>query len=365
MTPAFARERIMRGWEHGFAPAERPIMAALSWGYGGLVRARERLYRHGLLASRRLERPVVALGNVTIGGTGKTPAAVLAVETLMAMGHRPAVVSRGYGRHTSGVRVVADTARIRLEPDEAGDEPFLLARRLPGVPVVVGSNRYEAASVAVRRFDASAIVLDDGFQHRTLAKDLEIVMARAERPWGNGRLLPAGPLREPLSALARADLLVAVGAASRAGAAAVAQAAARHAPHASLVAAVHVPTECWDAARMDAVSLATLGASRVLAFAGIAAPARFVRTLEELGARVADVRTFPDHHWYSAPELAALGRAARSAAADALVTTEKDWVRFRRVVPRDLRVWVLGVRLVLVSGEHEWRLAFEKACGSA
>jgi tetraacyldisaccharide 4'-kinase len=232
------------------------------------------------------------------------------------------------------------------------------------VPVIVGKNRYEAARIAVERFGASAIVLDDGLQHRTLAKDLEIVMARAERPWGNGRLLPAGPLREPLSGLSRAHLVVAVGAASRVGAAAVAQAAARYAPHAGLVGAIHVPTECWDAARMDAVPLATLGASRVLAFAGIAAPARFVRTLEELGARIAEVRTFPDHHWYSPLDLAGLGRAAHAARADALVTTEKDWVRFRRVVPRDLRVWVVGVRLVLVSGEREWRLAFEKACGS-
>src|SRR5881409_1393462 len=130
----------------------------------------------------------------------------------MELGHRPAVVSRGYGRRGHGIQVVADSASIRIDADEGGDEPFLLARRLPGVPVVVGGHRYAAARHAVERFGVTAIVLDDGFQHRTLAKDLEIVMARARRPWGNGRLLPAGPLREPLGSLARADLVVAAGA---------------------------------------------------------------------------------------------------------------------------------------------------------
>src|SRR5574341_949289 len=128
--------------------------------------------------------PVVSIGNLTVGGTGKTPAVEIAVQTLSSLGHRPAVVSRGYGRQTRGIQVVADTASIRLDADEAGDEPFLLARRLPGVPVVVGGNRYETARLAIDRFGVTAIVLDDAFQHRTLKKTLEIVMAwkRASSP---------------------------------------------------------------------------------------------------------------------------------------------------------------------------------------
>src|SRR6185503_14356074 len=118
----------------------------------------------------------------------------------------------------------------RVEPEDAGDEPFLLARRLPGVPVVVGASRGDAAALAVERFDATAIVLDDGLQHKTLAKDLEIVMARAHAPWGNGRLLPAGPLREPLAALARAHVIVATGARSAEDVAEVEESVARYAP---------------------------------------------------------------------------------------------------------------------------------------
>src|SRR5881628_328311 len=111
---------------------------------------------------------VVSIGNLTVGGTGKTPAVEVAVHTLTELGHRPAVVSRGYGRSTRGVQIVADAASIHLDPEEAGDEPFLLARRLPGVPVLVGSNRHDAARLAIERFGVTAIVLDDGFQHRPL-----------------------------------------------------------------------------------------------------------------------------------------------------------------------------------------------------
>src|SRR5206468_1427610 len=154
----------------------------------GAVRQTLELVARGMLKGRGLGVPVVSVGNLTVGGTGKTPAVELAVRTLMELGHRPAVVSRGYGRRGHGIQVVADAASIRLDADEGGDEPFLLARRLPGVPVVVGAHRYEAGRHAVERFGVSAIVLDDGFQHRTLAKDLEIVMARARAPWGSARL---------------------------------------------------------------------------------------------------------------------------------------------------------------------------------
>jgi tetraacyldisaccharide 4'-kinase len=199
-----------------------------------------------VLRSRTLDCPVVSIGNLTLGGTGKTPAVELAVQTLAELGYRPAIVSRGYGRGSAGIQVVADTASIRLDAEEAGDEPFLLARRLPGIPVVVGGNRHRAAVEAVDRFAVNAIVLDDGFQHRTLRKDLEVVMARAERPWGNGHLLPAGPLREPLAALGRADLVVAVGAKRPEEASEVFASVAAHAPGVPVLLAEHVPTECWE-----------------------------------------------------------------------------------------------------------------------
>jgi len=356
------RDRVAHGWEHGFSPAETPLVAALSGGYRRLLGAREWLYARRVLKSRRLDRPVLAIGNLTVGGTGKTPAVMLAVETLLAAGARPAVVSRGYGRRSDGVHVVADTAAIRVEPEDAGDEPFLLARRLPGVPIVVGANRADAAKLAVERFDADVIVLDDAFQHRTLVKDVEIVMARTRAPWGNGRLLPAGPLREPLASLARAHLVIAAGAKRPDDVAEIEQTVARYAPGTPVVPAAYVATECLDARRREPVPLDRLQGARVLAFAGIGAPGGFRTTLSEIGADVVELETFDDHHWYDAAELRALAARARSLGADALVTTEKDWVRLLRQPVPDVPLLVVSVRLELSDRLDAWRATLRSVC---
>ncbi len=349
-------ERLTSGWDDGFTGVTGVALGAAAAAYRGLVETRGWLYGCGVLRARALPCPVVSLGNLTVGGTGKTPGVELAVRTLAELGHRPAVVSRGYGRKSRGVHIVADIASIRLEPEEAGDEPFLLARRLPGVPVVVGADRWEAARAAVETCGATAIVLDDGFQQRTLATSLEIVMARARRPWGNGRLLPAGPLREPIRALARADLVIATGP-SGAGSDEVASAVARYAPRVPVITAAFEAVACWDARRMEPIRLARLAGARVVAFAGIAAPAAFAATLREL--RVSgDVVAFPDHHWYSREDLKDL--EARAAGADALVTTEKDWVRLRGRLGEGPPLYVVSVALRLLTGVDEWRSVFER-----
>ena len=394
-----ARARLTAGWEHGFPRAAGRLLDVVGGGYRGLLGAREWLYTRGLLRSRALDCPVVSIGNLTLGGTGKTPAVELAVQTLAELGYRPAIVSRGYGRRSTGIQVVADTASIRLDAEDAGDEPFLLARRLPGIPIVVGGNRYHAAVEALERFSVNAIVLDDGFQHRTLKKDLEIVMARAQSPWGNGHLLPGGPLREPLGALRRADLVVAVGARRPEEATEVLSAVTTHAPGVPVVLAEHVPTEASVAVRGERHGSASRTASRreasgeivehgvsravkwfdqmiearrgaptqlagmrVLAFAAIGSPRAFERTLSEVGATVVEMVAFPDHHWYSRDEVLALERRAAAAGARGLVTTEKDWVRLRRLPPPSRPLFVLSVRLALRAGEGQWRAAFERAC---
>jgi tetraacyldisaccharide 4'-kinase len=356
-------ERLVDGWQDGFGPATARVLSVAAGGYRGLLGTRDWLYALGVLKSRRLDCPVVSVGNLTVGGTGKTPAVELAVRTLIDLGHRPAVLSRGYGRRTHGVQIVADTASIRLDPEDSGDEPFLLARRLPGVPVIVGGNRHAAGRDALARFAVSAIVLDDGFQHRTLVKDVEIVMARARAPWGNGRLLPGGPLREPLAALRRASLIVVTGATSADDVAEVAAAARRHAPHAPVLAARHVPTECWDVGTMKYQPVESLLGKRLFAFAGIGSPDGFRHTLKETGVAEAGFVRFPDHHWYTHAELRELDAAAAAGNADGLVTTEKDWVRLRRLPIGKRPIYVVGVRLVLLSGEAEWRAAFARAAG--
>lgn len=354
--------RLLEGWERGFSPAPALVLETLAGGYRSLLDAREWLYRRGVLRARSVGCPVVSIGNLTVGGTGKTPAVELAVRTLAELGRRPAVVSRGYRRQSRGVQVVADTAAIRLDADEAGDEAFLLARRLPGVPVVVGANRYQAARLAVERYAVTAIVLDDGFQHRTLVKDLEIVMVRARRPWGNGRLLPHGPLREPLAALARADLVVAAGHLAGDGLADVEHAVARYAPGVPVLGARYVPVECWEADRIRPRALGELAGARLLAFAGIAVPEAFERTLRGLDVEVLDLVGLPDHYWYGAEDLRALDERARRLGAEGLVTTEKDWVRLRRLPLPARPLFVVSVRLELSSGHELWRERFARLC---
>ena len=349
-------ERLTSGWDGGFTGVTRVALGAAAAAYRGLVETRGWLYGCGILRARALPCPVVSLGNLTVGGTGKTPGVELAVRTLAELGHRPAVVSRGYGRKSRGVHIVADIASIRLEPEEAGDEPFLLARRLPGVPVVVGADRWQAARVAVEKCGATAIVLDDGFQQRALATSLEIVMARARRPWGNGRLLPAGPLREPIRALARADLVIATGPPG-ADSNEVASTVARYASRVPVITAAFEAVACWDARRMKPIPLTRLAGARVVAFAGIAAPAAFAATLRELRV-FGDVVAFPDHHWYSREDVKNL--EARAAGADALVTTEKDWVRLRGHLDEGPPLYVVSVALRLLTGVAEWCAVFER-----
>jgi len=347
------RSRLTRRWEGRGSPA---AARALAGGYRGLLETREWLYRHRVLKSRSLPCVVVSIGNLTVGGTGKTPAVEHAVRTLAGLGARPAIVSRGYGRQSKGIRVVADGDSILLDAREAGDEPFLLARHLPGVPVIVGANRYEAARLALRRFGVSAVVLDDGFQHRSLAKDVEIVLVRAAaNPWGNGCLFPAGPLREPLEALSRANLIIASGGPEREEILKVAAVASRYAPGVPVLAAGYEPVDCWLAGDMARTPARSLAGKRLVGFAGIAWPEGFRRTLEALGVALAGFEAFPDHFWYQRHDLNRLSALARAAGADGLVTTEKDWVRLQALPLPVAPLYALGVRFLLHSGEAVFR----------
>jgi len=366
VSPSFpsARMKVRRTWEQEAPPLLALGLSAATAGYRGLLEARERLYRWGVLRSRRLPCPVISIGNLTLGGTGKTPAVELAVLTLQECGVRPGVVSRGYGRRSTGVQVVADGSGLRMHPHEAGDEPFLLARRLPGVPVVVGESRYEAGRRCLESFGVQALVLDDAFQHRTIEKDLEIVLVAGRSPWGNGHLFPRGPLREPLSAFGRAHLVVVTNP-DREGLAAVAEVLGRHNQRAPIVVAEYVPVECFEVADPTPYAQArapdVLTGRRLLAFAGIARPEGFRRTVERLGVSLAGLVEFPDHHWYGAEDLAAVVSQAERSGAEGLVTTEKDYVRLSAAALGILPIWVLSVRLEITEGQARWREAFEGA----
>jgi tetraacyldisaccharide 4'-kinase len=294
--------------------------------YRAAVAARSVLYATGRIRPVRLPCAVISIGNLTVGGSGKTPLASFVAGALRESGYRVGVASRGYGRRGSRApRLVSDGRRLLTDPDAAGDEPYLIARDNPSVPVAVGGDRVAAARLLLLTGPLEAIVLDDAFQHRRIARDLDLLLVDGQDPWGNGRMLPRGPLREPLSAAARADAIVLTRSAGRVPAA-VASVLERHNPRAAVLHCGLEP-EAFVRAEGDPVGLASLKGFSAYAFSGIARPERFEEEVRRLGLRLLGARRFPDHHRYSRRELEDVGRDARAAGAEVIVTTEKDAVR--------------------------------------
>jgi tetraacyldisaccharide 4'-kinase len=343
---------LRRYWDRPDVPVITAGLSMLSAGYRIALLARESAYRLRLLATGRLPAPVVSVGNITVGGSGKTPMVEQVALGLRGLGAVPAVVSRGYGRATRGIRIVADRQGPRLPPREAGDEPVLLADHLQGIPVVVGENRFEAAQVALAECGATAIVLDDGFQHRTLRKDLEILVINGRAPWGNQRLFPRGMLREPLRALERADLFVVTNPPALADLEAATVTVRRHNSRAPVLAARYQVVGALAGPDGRALPPASLHGRRLLAFAGLGSPRGFADTLAAAGVDVAALIEYPDHHWFVEPDLEELARHAAVVGADGLVTTEKDWIRLRGLRLPAVFLAVLLVQLHLDGGRE-------------
>jgi tetraacyldisaccharide 4'-kinase len=355
-------ERIW--WSPRAAPGEAALLAPLLLAEG-LFRAgaaaRGALYDLGILARARADAPVVSIGNVAVGGAGKTPVAIAVAGRLAARGRRVAVLSRGYGALRADARIVSDGARVLLGAADAGDEPTLLARRLPGVAVLCGPRRAALAATAVATLGADALVLDDGFQHRALARDLDVVVLDAANPFGNGHLLPRGPNREPRRALSRAGL-VWLSRVDQADASALdaLRALAREATGRAAVESRHAPIDVVDGTLARSLGRAALRGARVLAVSGLARPGAFRRTLADLGAEVVGERVFPDHHRFTDGELDEALRAADGARARA-VMTEKDAVRLEPARAADPRLCAVRIEAEVVRGEDLLAQALDAA----
>lgn len=293
----------------------------LSTLYAAVVRRRRERYAERPDLRRRLRRPVISIGNLAVGGRGKTPLTATVARLLLEMGERPAILSRGYGRRRShdGVVIVRDPRGIRADLDRSGDEPFMLARQVPGASVLASADRYVAGRLAEHHLGATVHVLDDGFQHVQLDRDIDIVILGSEdvaRPV----TLPGGRLREPLDTLIAADAIITAD----------------------------------DDVRLEGLEVPvfrgrrTLGRAEgldagepVFAVAGIAAPARFFSDLRTAGWQLAGTRGFPDHYRYSRGDVLRMAGDARAAGASAIVTTEKDFVRLLPFRPFPIRLgWV-------------------------
>lgn len=293
-------------------------MSFLSTVYGGIVGARNALYDRGVLPSRRLEGAVISVGNLSAGGSGKTPFVILLGELLKARGVKFDILSRGYGRKSRGVLLV-DPAGL---PEQFGDEPLLIARRLHA-PVIVGEDRYEAGRFAESRFGARLHLLDDGFQHRTLGRDFDIVLVTPQD--ASDRLLPAGRLREPVAALRRADVVVL----------------------ASGAAAESFPLQGKLVWRVRRGMAAQNVPPRPVAFCGIARPQNFVLQLRAANIEPAAEAFYRDHHLYSENDIRELLALRQKSEAGGFVTTEKDAVNLGAFLSALEPLAVVPVRMEL------------------
>lgn len=301
---------------------------------------RSALYRHGIFQTRHLPKPVISIGNITVGGTGKTPVTAFIARRLLARGLNVAVLSRGYGGTLEGqCAIVSDGRQTFLEARQCGDEPFLLASTVAGLMVVIGSDRHAAGMLALEKLSPDLFLLDDGFQHMRLHRDLDILLLDHSHPFGNGWTLPAGLLREPYRAAARAHLHIQTrcpeGAPAMPAMGDTPSCRARHSLRHILPLRGGAPSP-----------LGSLKHRRVLAFAGIAEPQSFFESLRVQGVKLVSTIGFPDHVSYDESRIAELERAMRTSGADALITTEKDGVKLGRL-PEGLEGKILLARLEL------------------
>lgn len=332
-------------------PVVRAGAAVVSRLYGLGARLRRTLYARGWLRTKKLPAPVVSVGNLTVGGTGKTPVVACLARLWRDRGKRVAILSRGYGGRSRGVTCISDGQNTYKKPPEVGEEPYWLARTLPGVAVYTGACRYAAGMAAWEEFKPDLFLLDDGFQHFQLHRDLDLVLLDAAAPFGNGYLLPRGPLREPLTALAAAQGLILTRFDPERH---QAQLAAIHRafPDKPVLTATIAPVSVTAYPGGQTGALAAMRHQALMAFAGLARPEVFAATLQELGVDLKGFRIFPDHHAYSPAELDRLAEAARALGAEGLVTTGKDWARLGERWDGELPLWVLEVEARLADAEQ-------------
>ena len=348
------------------------VLKALSVLFGVAVAVRHALYRFGVLRRHPLGIQVISIGNVTAGGTGKTPVTEIFARTLAAEGRKVAVLSRGYRRKeapwwqrlfTQVVEkplVVSDGKHVLLDAATGGDEPYMLASNLPGVAVVVDRNRVKAGRYAIKRLGCDTIILDDGFQYQKLKHSIEVVLVDSTNPFGNGNLLPRGILRERAKSLARADIVFLTK--CRGDVSSVKAEIRRYNQTAEIVECNHTPRALKDVWSREEFPLDWLRGKTVCTLSGIASPKGFENSLRRLGARVVWCERYADHHRYDASEiLYALNRTA-DMGADALVTTEKDAVRFPRLETSPVRCLYLRIAIEILAGGESFTDIINRIC---
>ncbi len=313
--------------------------------YGGVVSLRNILYDHDILTKKKVGVTVISIGNITVGGTGKTPTVIMLARLLQERGYRPAIVSRGYGgKSRNPVNIVADGNKVLMKPHEAGDEPVLIAQSLSHVPVITGKNRYIAAEYALKCFDIDLIILDDAFQHRALFRDVDILLLDAKRPFGNGLLIPGGGLREPTGSVKRADILIETGA-GRKSAPSIPNMVEKRFPEKPFFSGCRTAQDVMKGHTGEILSCDHLKGKKIFAFSGIAQPDNFIQTITSLGGIMVGTAVFSDHHVYKGEDLMKISRAASASGAEIILTTGKDYMKLIDFADRLRDIFILQITM--------------------
>lgn len=327
------------------------LLTPLSYVYAVVLKTRSWLYDCGLLRQKQLPCKVISVGNIVAGGTGKTPAVIWIAKYLQSEGFQVGVLLRGYGRAGDhSVSIVSDGKQILTPLTESGDEAGMIARKLPGIPIMVGGDRYTAGLEVIQLWGHTngILILDDGFQRRQLARDLDIVTIDSTQPFGTGKLLPAGTLREPKTALKRTDLLLL----TRTELAEEPVNFKRLADGKPIFESCHQPTRLYQLSNGEECALDLLNGRSILAVCGIGNPEAFAGTLGQFEPKAVELLPFPDHHRYSLADLNDISARVREVGADIVVTTEKDSQKLEAFaattefsLPESVQFFVLGIEL--------------------
>lgn len=305
------------------------ITIAISCPYRLIINFRNWLYDKEIIASVKLPCPVISVGNITVGGTGKTPCVIMLARMLQTHGFKPAIISRGYGgKNPKPVNIVSDGENILLDSKTAGDEPFLMAQSLKRIPIIIGPQRIKTGKVAISQFGVNVLICDDAMQHRKIFRDIDLVLLDSQNPLGNGHLLPRGALREPIAGLKRASALM-ITRTDEAVEANYNNSKLSQLVKCPIFTSIHKVQDLIKGDYSEIWPISKLSGKKVCVFCGVANPDSFKKSLLGARAHILSWNTFPDHHNYSLDELDVIRNKFKNDDADIIITTQKDGMRLQ------------------------------------
>ncbi|MDO4220661.1 MAG: tetraacyldisaccharide 4'-kinase [Akkermansia sp.] len=370
----FGRARGFRAW------AMRGILRVGSWFFRAVVGARLYLFRRRIKTVHYLGTLTISVGNITAGGTGKTPVVELLSRTLAARGRKCAILTRGYkskplrhpqvwldkdGRRLRNIpKIASDGTNRKLNPHYAGDEPFMLARNLDGVAVLVDKDRVKSGIFAIEQLGCNTLILDDGMQYLKLRHEIDIVLVDCGFPFGTGALLPRGTMREPRTSLKRASYIILTKSGGKPQDELIAT-IRKYNRVADIIVTNHAPAYLENIFTRERKELSFLDGKYVACLSGIARPESFECLVEQQGAHVEIRRRYPDHHWFDQQELEAFVQRCADRALDAIITTEKDAVRFLEPDEMDVPIYFLRIEIDILEGRDKWDRMIDRICAVA